>query len=150
MADKNAPRIAKLESRVGVPHEVQDFIDRVQSSDKVTSTASSQALEKFDVLSSDAVAAAQVTDVIFDIDDATTATLVRLRLSSGPPHIVTSSKHHGVLSGQVVGRFIEVLIEAEGDADQVAIVKVQHAVSDTIQLKLADGKSGLKSLFVTG
>jgi hypothetical protein len=151
-ADENKP-LAGLEKRVGVPHEVQDFLDRIAAKGQTPLTASTKAIKTFAALNTDAVAPAQVADLTFDIDSSTTAKLVRVYLPGkrpADPDIVNSQNTHGVLHNQVVGTFVTVIIEVAGNPNDVGVIDVKNAEPDTIKLKVSDGPVGTKPLFVTG
>ena len=150
---KKVSTTSALQKRIGVPHEVQDFMDRLKGKGPVLSTGSARAFRTFSLLSSDAVAPAQVTDVLFDIDKSTTAKLVRVYpLGAKPtdPDIVNTQHPHGVLHNQVVGTFVTVVIEVAGNPDNIGVIDITHAEPTVIKLKVADGPVGVKPLYVTG
>jgi hypothetical protein len=152
-ARRTDPKRAVVQKGIGVPHEVQDFVDRLQSKGRELSTSSAKAFKNIKLLSSDAVAPAQVTDVIFDIDKSTTAQLVRVYLPGKKPtdpDICNTQSPHGVLHNQVVGTFVTVVIEVAGNPQDVGVVNVTHAEPAVIKLKVADGPVGTKPLYVTG
>jgi hypothetical protein len=142
-------RVAALEKRIGVPHETQDFIDRVRLKGKSVQTASVRALKTFKALASDAVAATDVVDMVFDLDANTTAKLARVYLPGSTQDIANSQKPHGVLANQIVGNYVTVIIEVAGKPDDIGVFDIQHATPSSIQLKVSDGPTGSKPLLVT-
>ena len=140
-------RLAALEQKIGVPHEVQDFLDRLGSK-RGRGTASLRAVKTFDALSDDAVAPAELTNVIFDMQD-TKLTLVRVFPKEGGPDIVDSAQPHGVLPQKMVGDFVHLVIQVQGDADDEVVITVQNATPN-IRMKGKEGPFAIKTLFVTG
>ncbi len=144
-----AARVAALEQRAGLPHEVQNFIDRVNDSE--APTASARAAEHFGALSGDAVAAIQITNVIFELDTTkTTAHFVRVYQSGSSDDIASTAQPHGILPRQIVGSSITVVMDVQGDPNEVGVFSLQHTAAPSISLKVSDGPISVKYLFVTG
>lgn len=137
-------RLAALETRIGLPNEVQDFIDRKRSG----STAATAAHAAFSELRDEGVAHVTLTDVLFDLDTSTKLNLVRVSTKDGQ-EIVSKARPHGSLKQQIVGRFVEVVIQIQGTDNDEAFVKVLNATPN-IRVKGKDGPFATKQLFVTG
>jgi hypothetical protein len=145
-SDKNAPRITALEKKAGVPHEVQDFLERLSGK---STTASIRAAKTFAALSNATVAPAQVVDVIFDLDSTTTAKVARVYLPGSQEDIANSQNPHGVLRNQVVGTFVTVVIQVGGEPSDIGVFDIQHAQPSSIRLRVSNGPTGTKPLLVT-
>jgi len=133
----------------GVPHEVHDFLSRLKTGKAAAPTPMRQAIQSLGTLSTDAVAPAQVTTLIFDLDASTTAK-TRVYLPGHTDDIVNNKKTHGELPNLVVGTFVTVVIQVDGKPSQVGVVDVQHSEPASFQLKVSDGPVGTKPLYVTG
>jgi hypothetical protein len=140
-------RVARIERRLGMSHEVQDLLDRMAAKGKPSTTAS-KVLASFPALKEDVTVSVSVTDLVFDLDvAATTATLTRVYLP-GQPDIASSAKPHGVLPRQISGSTVIVVMETLGDAGELGKFNVQGALQKDISL-LAEDSPSLKPLIVS-
>lgn len=149
-------RVESLEQRVGVSHETQDFLDRVNAKGGTASTASTRALTSFkDLADGDAVAPVATVDVEFVLGSTPKPPgLVRLYLPGTQPgdEIATSAKPHGVLHQQVVGSDLQLIMDITGNLGETGSFSVKAALPSPISLQLDDGptKKSIKYLHVTG
>jgi hypothetical protein len=144
-----AAQAARSKKLPGIPHEVHDHLSRL--ADPVSlRTPMVMAAKSFSALGSDEVAPAQLTDVTFTINPATTATLTRVHLQGDPNDIVNNTRPQGILPRQVVGTFVTVVIEVTGAPDAVGVIDVQHASPGSFRLAVSHGPVGTKPLFITG
>jgi hypothetical protein len=144
-------RVAALESRQGLSHETQDFIERAGQKGKSSGTASSRAFKSVRVLSADAVAPAQLVDVTFDLSSTPKAPgMVRLYLAGTTADIASSTSPHGVLPRQIVGSDIQLIMDITGNSGEAGSFNVKGALPSSISLNVDDGPTSIKYLHVTG
>jgi hypothetical protein len=142
-------RLLQIEKRVGVPHEIQDLIERLHAKGQAPQTTAARVLKSFPALANDQSIPVQLVDVEFDLDhQATTAVNVRVYLPGHAEDIASSAAPHGVLPRQVVGSTVVVVMDVTGNPNHVGVFTVRHAQPPKISLKVSDGPVSLKSLFV--
>jgi hypothetical protein len=149
-------RLKALERRIGVSHETQDFVDRLKAKGGIASTASTQALKSFKVLSDGSAGPSVATvDVVFDLTDTPKAPgMVRIYQAGSKPgdEIASSQKPHGVLPAQVVGSDLQLIMDIMGNVGEKGGFSVKAALPTPLTLVLDTGptKKVLKYLHVTG
>jgi hypothetical protein len=96
-------------------------------------------------------ATAKVVDVEFTFDsNNTTAHAARVYLPGSKDDIASSAKPSGSVPRQVVGANSNVLVEVQGNPDDVGVFTVKNAIPPTITLKVSDGPVSLQPIIVTG
>jgi hypothetical protein len=141
-------RVGKIEKRIGVPHEIQDLMDRLNSKGKNPKTTATRVLASFPQLRDEVSVKVALVDLVFDLDaTATTATLTRVYLP-GSPDIASSASPHGVLPRQISGSTVLVVMETLGNSGQVGKFNVQGALQPSITLTAGDSPS-VKALIVS-
>ena len=92
-----------------------------------------------------------MVDVEFDLDsEKTTAFNVRLYFEGSTEDIASKAKPHGVVPRQIVGSTLILVMDVQGDPEDIGVFNVKHARQASISLKVSDGPVSLKSLFVEG
>jgi hypothetical protein len=135
-------RIRKLETRIGVSHEIQDVLHRISARPANLSLPSERLLAKLHFLDDDAEIPVELVDLEFDLDTAkTTAEMTRVYLEGSDDDIASTAQHHGVLPRQVDGSTVTVVMDASGDPAAVGVFKVKNALQTSISVTAAVGVS---------
>lgn len=144
-------RLAAVERSIGIPHEIQDVLARLNAKRGSPQTTAARVLKNFPELADDQPVRVELTDVEFDLDNEhTTAFNVRLYFEGSSEDIASKAKPHGVVPRQIVGSTLILVMDVQGDPDDVGVFKVKHTRTPSISLKVSDGPVSLKSLFVEG
>jgi hypothetical protein len=142
-------RVGKIEKRIGVPHEIQDLMDRLKSKGQNPKTTATRVLASFPQLRDDISVKVALVDLVFDLDaTATTAKLTRVYLPGSTSDIASSASPHGVLPRQISGSTVLVVMETLGNSGQVGKFRVQGALQPSISLT-ADDSPSVKALIVS-
>jgi hypothetical protein len=142
-------RVGKVEARVGVPHEIQDLMDRLTSKGKTPKTTATRVLTSFPQLKGEVSVKVELVELVFDLDAAATnAQLTRVYLPGSDTDIASSASPHGVLPRQISGSTVCVVMETLGNPGQTGKFTVQGALQPSITLKAEDSPS-IKVLIVS-
>lgn len=135
-------RVGKVEKRMGVPHEIQDLMDRLSSKGKSPMTTARRVLKSFPQLAAGISVPVTLVDVVFDLDKAaTTAKITRVYLPGADRDIASSASPHGVLPRQVSGSTIVVVMETLGNDGELGKFNLQGTLQTDMSLLSQDSPS---------
>jgi hypothetical protein len=135
-------RVGKVEKRIGVPHEIQDLMDRLTSKGRDPMTTARRVLKSFPQLAKGVSVPVTLVDIVFDLDTSvTTAKITRVYLPGANWDIASSASPHGLLPRQISGSTVIVVMETLGDDGDIGKFNLQGTLQSDISLSSQDSPS---------